>query len=107
MNHVASPCRPPCLCRPKAILDCFWRNAGWGDISLGQPLNRQTLSFVGGVMIIDAVLALLETLGPVIRGLDPRLHLTSGCFITFQSLTLLSLPSSGPWETHQPWIFLG
>ena len=80
---------------------------GKGDALLGQPLNQQTFFLVGGVIIIEAVLALLETLGPIVRVLDPCLHLTVGCFLTLQSLTLLSCPSLGPWEAHQPWIVLG
>lgn len=76
-----------------------------GDISLREPLNRQT-SLIGGMTIIDADLALLETLGPIVKVPDLCFHFTSGCFITFQSLTLLASPASGPWEMHQPWIFL-
>ena len=32
-----------------------------GDALLGHALNQQTFSLVGGVIIIEAVLALLET----------------------------------------------
>ena len=66
---------------------------GRGDALLGQPLHQRTFSLVGGVIIIGAVLALLETLGPIVRVLDPGLHLTGGCSLTL--LMLEKFPGEG------------